>query len=406
MYSTIQIITMADRGMMYMSDRQLERFLKDQAKESKPAPVVVQKPTAAAKRAKPADEQQDEEASGVTVKTGAKVKQANSASTRKNGPPRKQVRIEEPAPPVVTATASIDDDGSTDSTDYLCVCKHPSSLDDGREMIQCDACSNWLHPECVSLDPTLVPLVGIYICPECQADPAVTWTTTWLLKCGFDSCVVARREPLSKYCSTLCGVKQALHILTQKDITVDQFAGRSDVTTAPCPEAYMIRHTDNSNDAKIECAVSAQTYQVSTDTAEKDILTARWKSLQQQLTTVELAQTVLERAVEHADQLVLPSNPLPTDGDGDATMDATPETTTSNKKTKKKTAKKTVSEDDHRPCGFTLNLVDSKSHPSSPCMHSRRKCPKHVGWQRVRAAALDMDRANLVSLGKSPQSSD
>jgi len=29
-------------------------------------------------------------------------------------------------------------------------------------------CNNWYHIECVGLDPLLVPLVNVFICPECD----------------------------------------------------------------------------------------------------------------------------------------------------------------------------------------------------------------------------------------------
>jgi len=48
--------------------------------------------------------------------------------------------------------------------EMFCLCK---GEDDGRPMVQCSNCNDWLHFECIDLDPDEAADIAIYICPPC-----------------------------------------------------------------------------------------------------------------------------------------------------------------------------------------------------------------------------------------------
>ncbi|XP_035215389.1 CXXC-type zinc finger protein 1-like [Stegodyphus dumicola] len=48
-------------------------------------------------------------------------------------------------------------------------------------------------------------------------------------------------------------------------------------------------------------------------------------------------------------------------------------------------------------CGYPLlNLTDSESHSRKFCGHLKKNCLKHVGWEEIRRAELDMDKLQLL----------
>jgi hypothetical protein len=47
-----------------------------------------------------------------------------------------------------------------------CLCRRSIS-DANIEMVQCDACEDWYHLECVNLSPAMVDQIGKYMCPVC-----------------------------------------------------------------------------------------------------------------------------------------------------------------------------------------------------------------------------------------------
>ncbi|TGZ85298.1 hypothetical protein EX30DRAFT_392657 [Ascodesmis nigricans] len=90
-----------------------------------------------------------------------------------------------------------------------CICRKP---DTGKWMIQCEACEEWYHGDCVKVREEDEKLIDKYFCISCHDPP--NSVTTWKRKCRLPSC----REPasidptttppkLSKYCTPTHGIE-------------------------------------------------------------------------------------------------------------------------------------------------------------------------------------------------------
>lgn len=110
------------------------------------------------------------------------------------------------APPVDTSYQG-------DEDDLFCVCRRP---DDGKWMIGCDYCEEWIHGTCVGMTPARAKLMNKFCCPFCTRkaekmrpgeEATVTHQlplrhgteTTWKRVCRLEECHKAVSYP-SKYC--------------------------------------------------------------------------------------------------------------------------------------------------------------------------------------------------------------
>ncbi|GAA5974358.1 hypothetical protein JCM11641_005233 [Rhodosporidiobolus odoratus] len=92
-----------------------------------------------------------------------------------------------------------DEDGE-DSRRY-CICNELYNPE--RLMIACDKCEEWYHVDCVGIAEDAVELVDLFICPKCQATSLDR--TTWKPPCQRPHCS-SPAVTLSKYCSDYCGI--------------------------------------------------------------------------------------------------------------------------------------------------------------------------------------------------------
>lgn len=120
----------------------------------------------------------------------------------------KDYKLPAGAPPVDTSHQ-----GDEDHQDLFCVCRRP---DDGKWMIGCDYCEEWIHGSCVGMTPARAKLMHKFCCPFCtrkaekmrpgeEATVAHQMTlkhgteTTWKRVCRLEECRKAVSYP-SKYC--------------------------------------------------------------------------------------------------------------------------------------------------------------------------------------------------------------
>ncbi|KAI5124671.1 hypothetical protein M0805_004279 [Coniferiporia weirii] len=109
------------------------------------------------------------------------------------------------------------EDPTADDDDKLyCVCK--TKYDEDRVMIACDRCDEWYHTQCVNMPDLEVDLVDQFVCPNCIArNPVLQLCTTYKQRCfsglshylpnSPEACHKPSRGAYSKYCSDECGVK-------------------------------------------------------------------------------------------------------------------------------------------------------------------------------------------------------
>lgn len=107
-----------------------------------------------------------------------------------------------------------------DGQDLFCICRKP---DDGKWMIGCDYCDEWLHGSCVGITPAAAKLMHKFCCPYCDKKASEMsdgeesqvphqlvlrhgTKTTWKRTCRLKGCDKHVAFP-SKYCSRDHGVE-------------------------------------------------------------------------------------------------------------------------------------------------------------------------------------------------------
>jgi COMPASS component SPP1 len=178
------------------------------------------------------------------------------------------------------------------------------------------------------------------------------------------------------------------------------------VKDARQPEAYIQNHTEHALGKQIGHASSAKCRHDAQTREEQQMLLGRYESFVQRLRLAEHKQGRLEAAIRAAEDL--------------PDLETLPEDTAEvpKKKGKKPSkAKAGPSSDDRRPCGFDESLltdalategreVPDMANPDtqsqSICMQPKRKCTRHIGWQKVRSVALEMEQTSLVCSHTTP----
>jgi COMPASS component SPP1 len=137
-----------------------------------------------------------------------KHKKKGMASTVKKAPKRNKTGAKQfkkaPTEPGVGGTAVAGAESTDEESDNgpYCICRGP---DDHRWMIQCDACEDWFHGECVNLDKdTGENLVEKFVCPNCSDGRARV--TRYKMTCSLERCrkparIYSKKDSSSVFCS-------------------------------------------------------------------------------------------------------------------------------------------------------------------------------------------------------------
>ncbi|KAI0271367.1 hypothetical protein BC834DRAFT_966858 [Gloeopeniophorella convolvens] len=181
----------------------------------KPTAPTKSKPKAPADGSAPAPSK-SKKTPATSTKKSALAARSRSTSVMPPGTTPVPAASESKAP----AEAEPEDEADEMEDKLYCVCK--TKYDDEKVMIACDRCDEWYHTSCVNMPDLEVDLVDQFICPLCiEKNPHLDLCTTWKRRClnglkqrdpaSSDACHKPARGAFSKYCSDECGV-QYMHM--------------------------------------------------------------------------------------------------------------------------------------------------------------------------------------------------
>ncbi|KAH9849799.1 hypothetical protein C2E23DRAFT_736690, partial [Lenzites betulinus] len=155
---------------------------------------------------------------GKKTTAGTAVSAAKRSVSAVGGQSRSRSASVMPAPPEPSSKAQEEEEGEEEEAadDKLyCVCK--TSYDEDRVMIACDRCDEWYHTQCLNMNDLEVDLIDQFVCPPCiKANPHLPLKTTYKQRCfaglkhprpsSAAACHKAARGAFSKFCSDDCGI--------------------------------------------------------------------------------------------------------------------------------------------------------------------------------------------------------
>ncbi|KAI1818608.1 hypothetical protein GGS20DRAFT_195605 [Poronia punctata] len=207
-------------------------------------PLPLPPPSSSSSSSKPKTKKRGTATAATSRKTTTST--TTIKKSRGGGPKSKKNKNKTPTTTTTTAAAaktsvsggveSSEEEDETDNGPY-CLCRGP---DDHRWMISCDACEDWFHGECVSLDKDVgEKLVERFVCPNCT-DGKRNYTK-YRKTCSLVGCINPARlynnegkeDERSVFCSnehcdawwasmiatlpTRGAAKKAIEVLTQED---------------------------------------------------------------------------------------------------------------------------------------------------------------------------------------------
>ncbi|GAA5923720.1 SPP1 family PHD finger domain-containing protein [Sporobolomyces koalae] len=335
-----------------------------------------------------------------------------------------------------------------------CVCRE--LYDPERLMIACDQCEEWYHVDCVGIPDDSVELVDQFFCPPCQTKNHQV--TTWLTACARPTCrkpAVA----LSKYCSDYCGisvVSARLELLKLSNGTnPSTFWSRvegarrkeaqvADAATQPHRTEFSTTTTDEFQDAEDARTLSTLETKLVETNSRRAGLTASIEMVEKRLEYLQIAIRRWEALCQAtADELASAGIDQGGPSNGNDVEETKP-TTKSRGKKRNRTKKKGPVAATSRPeaqCGLDVRLVyddetwkhwvestapgpdkgglegeEEGGHAilaarergddqtvlemalemlSGVCLETRKKCERHTGWQKLRQADFQVEKAVL-----------
>ncbi|KAH0838335.1 hypothetical protein J3R83DRAFT_6614 [Lanmaoa asiatica] len=293
--------------------------------------------------------------------------------------------------------------GESDKEDdkLYCVCK--TRYDEDRMMIACDRCDEWFHTLCVNMPDLEIDLVDQFICPPCiQKHPHLR--TTWKRRCLFglqhenpsspEACHKPSRGAFSKYCTDDCGIKYMRAHIAQWEKsggargllweTVKNAPKREGVVV--CAEANGARAMDvDGNDSEPRPLDSAARRRAEREVARlnarlEEVVKER-ELMKRELDTVMWREKVVELASERAGKVDECGWDQRLCFGEEEWADFGPEVLDSYEE-----RVKVESGDDAMPLDGA-----SAMHGEWWCT-GKKKCERHAGWQKLRAAEVSFDK--------------
>ncbi|GAA5933685.1 hypothetical protein JCM1841_005505 [Sporobolomyces salmonicolor] len=340
-------------------------------------------------------------------------------------------------------------EGEEDDRLY-CVCQE--LYDPERMMIACDRCEEWFHTDCVGIPDDSVELVDQFICPKCQAK--FTERTTWRACCARPTC---RKPavPLSKYCSNYCGISVASARLALLQLSNGTELGAfwSRVEGARRKEAEVVDASPSGPTTRVDREASEDARTLARLEAKLEETNARRSALERAVALVEKRLEYLKIAIRRwealcqatADELASAGIDMGGGGSGSQRVEeAGGAGTKAGGRKKGKGGKKkgpvAATSLPEAQCGLDVRLVyddaawaewvvsDSQGGDEGGgeeeggrrileaqergevevvlqmalemlggvCLETRKRCERHTGWQKVREADFQVEKAVLT----------
>ncbi|KAL5535553.1 SPP1 [Sanghuangporus sanghuang] len=301
-----------------------------------------------------------------------------------------------------------------DKDKLYCICR--TQYDEDRVMIACDRCDEWYHTQCVNMPDLLVDLVDQFICSKCIAqNPSLNLRTTYKQRCfsglkhpdpdSPEACHKPSRGAYSKYCSDECGVRH-MHRKIQS------WAGNGgdirsfweSVKDAKRREGFVTHELDrtlpkvilaeiqNNSLPRPQASVSEVKQTLGDEEGRNSIvfrleeqlqtIVQEREELKKQLEVLSWRERLLQLASDRAESM------------GDCGWDQ--RLVYGDEEWMEFGAGVLESYDEAAPNGHSEENqdmdVDGGTVVGEWWCRGKKKCERHVGWQRVRAADMELER--------------
>ncbi|KAL5495236.1 SPP1 [Sanghuangporus weigelae] len=301
-----------------------------------------------------------------------------------------------------------------DKDKLYCICR--TQYDEDRVMIACDRCDEWYHTQCVNMPDLLVDLVDQFICSKCIAqNPSLNLQTTYKQRCfsglkhpdpdSPEACHKPSRGAYSKYCSDECGVRHM-------DRKIQSWAGNGgdvrslweSVKDAKRREGFVMREPDRTLPKAILAEIQnnglprpqASVSEVKQTLGDEEGRNSIVFRLEEQLQTIVQEREELKKQLEvlswRERLLQLASDRA--DSVGDCGWDQ--RLVYGDEEWMEFGAGVLESYDEAAPNGHSEEGqdmdVDGGTVVGEWWCRGKKKCERHVGWQRVRAADMELER--------------
>ncbi|KAG5359380.1 COMPASS component SPP1 [Yarrowia sp. C11] len=302
------------------------------------------------------------------------------------------------APPVDTSHQ-----GDDDHQELFCVCRRP---DDGKWMIGCDYCEEWIHGTCVGMTPARAKLMHKFCCPFCTRkaekmrvgeETTVTHQmtlkhgteTTWKRVCRLEECHKAVSYP-SKYCCRE-------HGLEYMKGRVAALSTNSNSSVADDTEEPFGKLSEERLAAIVKQTPVVASFKTlgSTAPVETSPVTPKEPSTQLKFVEQKLKYLTLikDRTKSLSEEAATAAGVRKKDLCGyDARLDKDHEVWANEYAEKDELVGVAMSEDPTKTITPSHNTLHNKEHI---CFQEKRKCYNHLGWAALITDQLNLQRAIL-----------
>lgn len=300
-------------------------------------------------------------------------------------------------------------DHHKDEYNSYCICRKGET---GEWMIACDHCDEWFHGSCVNLTESMAQLLIKYVCSRCTESTQLI--SIFKRKCRLPGCDLpieyeehikgdTNPTPISKYCSTDHGVQFFKNLInkapTQKVFHPNVLTPSQLASFINCCKSVKQFHRLGAKFPTAKLLPTEEEIEASFSESDKNFvsqLQQKIDELQEKLKYNELKTQFIGQCKERAKLI---SEELIKQGLLNGDIDEEPKRTKKKKKQPKLkrdicgyNSKLTLGDDEwiefiNSEIGQTMLTQDLRQLEEQDrtfvCLHDRRKCPRHSGWQSL-----------------------